>query len=620
MGDISKLNVGGTLYDIKDAKARTDVSDLKEDITEVSTQIVGINIFDSSEVEEKSINSSGVIASATGFYLSKPYPVYPNAVYEVANSLGSSGYLNLAFFDDSGQFISGATDGIKKVFVAPSNARTARVCGAMASVSSQKLCCIVLKSSSDNAPNTFVLGINGNNVFDVTTIEEGKAFGSTGQPFTNSAAYISDFIPVIPNGKYKIGAAFGNASFANAVVYSKTKELVSVVDGLSKIASIPSTGYYIKLSGILTAKNNQSLHYINYYDEQIDAKFSDADNVLIGSDLFISANAETGKFFDNSGNPTTNVAGYISDYIRVIPNAEYAMLASVTSPTSINAVIYDSDKVKLASNYTINGVATRFTIPPNGAYVRLNGLLANISKQGFFLVPYNLENVCAGKRCICYGDSLTEYDGNQFTSGVHQGETCVGFESYMRKDLKMSWVFNRGGSGMTTPEFIGRLLSEVSNVADYDYMTIMGGDNDDRLDVSVGEIAPIGSTFDDTTVIGALQKGIEQSLAVNPSLRIVMMTEPIGWTGRNVGGVDTLVRVQEKYPQAYRDVAAFYGIPLIDLWNESGINELNRNYFYADVSDDTNVLYMYHPYNTGWKRISQLICMAFRSYERGYIS
>ena len=31
MGDISKLNVGGTLYDIKDAKARTDVSDLKED-------------------------------------------------------------------------------------------------------------------------------------------------------------------------------------------------------------------------------------------------------------------------------------------------------------------------------------------------------------------------------------------------------------------------------------------------------------------------------------------------------------------------------------------------------------------------------------------------------------
>ena len=31
MGDISKLNVGGTLYDIKDAKAREDVSDLKED-------------------------------------------------------------------------------------------------------------------------------------------------------------------------------------------------------------------------------------------------------------------------------------------------------------------------------------------------------------------------------------------------------------------------------------------------------------------------------------------------------------------------------------------------------------------------------------------------------------
>lgn len=589
------------------------VGELKSDLSDIALEIVGVNIFNSADTESgKYINTSGAIATASGFYVSKPYKVYPNATYEIALALGSDSFLSFAFYDESGQYISDSTSPRKTVYTAPSNARTARVSGDTAKVSSQSLICIALPTVSNNAENKYVAAINGDNLFNASNTTDGKSLNASGLEVSNSAAYISEYIPVIPNGIYELALAIGNDTFANIVVYDKNKAVVQVVDGVTKVATITSSGYFARLCGLLEKKSEQTFKYINPCNEEIDTKYTNAVNALIGKDLFVLANTEQGKFLNNFGNETTNSAGYISEYIRVIPNATYVMLAGVHSSGAINAVIYDKYKNKLA-NGIIDGLTTMFVIPSDGAFVRLNGILGNIANQSFYLVYYNLENVCAGKTCVCYGDSLTEYDGKPFTAGVHQGEICVGFESYMRKDLKMSKVANRGGSGMTTPEILERIKT-WAEVASYDYMTLMSGDNDDRLDVPIGTLAPIGSTFDTTTVYGALQEAVEYCLDLNPLLRIVIMTEPIGWTGRTVDGVQKLVRVQEIYPQAYRNVAKLYGLPLIDLWANSGINEFNRNQLYADVSDATNTSYMYHPNNNGWERLSQLICMAFRHF------
>ena len=598
-----------------DAKATGDaIFESKSDLNEIVLESAGINIFNSTDTESgKYINTSGDIIAGSGFYVSNPYKIYPNATYELSDSLGSNNFLNIAFYDSNNQFIDGITNGIGKIFTAPDNARTARVCGAEARISNQSLVCVAMSTVSNNTENKYIAGINGDNLFIASNATDGYAFSSSGNDISNSAAYISDYIPVIPNGKYELALSIGNNTFGNIVVYDKNKSIVQVADGVTTIITIPSNGYFARICGLITTKNDQSFKYINPYTEKIDNKYANEVNALIGRDLFVSTNAEEGKFFTSGGNETTNSAGYISEYIRVIPNATYVMLTGVETTNAINAVIYDKDKNKL-SNGIIDGLTTIFVIPSNGAFIRFNGILSRIAEQGFYLVSYNLENVCAGKTCVCYGDSLTEYDGRPFTTGVHQGELCVGFESYMRKDLNMSKVTNRGGSGMTTPEILERIKT-WAEVANYDYMTLMGGDNDDRLDVPIGALAPIGSTFDTTTVYGALQEAVEYCLGLNPLLRIVMMTEPIGWTGRTVDGVQKLVRVQEIYPQAYRDVAKLYGIPLIDLWENSGINEYNRNDLYADVSDATNTSYMYHPYNNGWQRLSQLICMAFRHFK-----
>ena len=115
---------------------------------------------------------------------------------------------------------------------------------------------------------------------------------------------------------------------------------------------------------------------------------------------------------------------------------------------------------------------------------------------------------------------------------------------------------------------------------------------------------PAGSTFDTDTVYGALQDAIESLLTAKPTVRIVIMTEPMGWTYTN----GAMKRVSELIPEAYRRVASQYGLPLIDLWNNSGINELTRNTYYADPTPATNQLYMYHPNNDGWERLSRIIC------------
>ena len=231
-----------------------------------------------------------------------------------------------------------------------------------------------------------------------------------------------------------------------------------------------------------------------------------------------------------------------------------------------------------------------------------NDIIGNFNYE---LVPY----AKCYKKCYCYGDSLTWYDGHEFTWGDHQGEMCVGFESYLRAYLRMS-VTNVGVSGETTPEICARLASD-SGPRTANYITIMGGDNDDRLQITPGNVLPAGSTFDTTTVAGALQNAIETVQAANPDARIILMTEPIGWTYRN----GDMERVDDEYPKTYRKVAEMYGLPLIDLWNESGINEMNREDYMIDPTvSDGNTSYIYHPSNKAWERIGKLICKVLEKY------
>ena len=121
------------------------------------------------------------------------------------------------------------------------------------------------------------------------------------------------------------------------------------------------------------------------------------------------------------------------------------------------------------------------------------------------------------KNIACYGDSLTFYDGHTFTWGEHKDEMCVGFETYLQNELNTLNISNFGVSGNTTPQICSNIKNTSSNILNTkDVITIMGGDNDDRLNVSVGTLSPINSTFNTSTVYGALQDAIEWILNSYP--------------------------------------------------------------------------------------------------------
>lgn len=388
-----------------------------------------------------------------------------------------------------------------------------------------------------------------------------------------------------------------------AYVNSTTYKLAFMVTDADDVRIASSTGSTIGIgSWTYTVPDNAKWLYLNSYGDKLARVYVEKD--LIDATIY----SQYGPIFtyDAIAKKLT-VSNRFEGTVRpfyvghsVCGRMDYLTISAETSQTIDNIynglLYYDADLNQFRHNATWrsnknNAPATTYLIAEfvNGRIVSDSEFVMAGDKDRF-----------QGKKLYCYGDSLTWYDGNQATWGPHQGDTIVGYESYLRAYLSMT-VVNRGYSGKTTPQIISNLLSH--DIDDADMLSIMGGDNDDRLSVSIGSLLPSGSEFDETTVIGALQSGIEYVLTNNPTCKLFLMTEPLGWTGRS----GELIRVDDDYPNAYRRVAEYYGLPLLDLRNTSGVNELTRNSMYLDPPDTENVTYMYHPSSEGWAVISERI-------------
>ncbi len=298
----------------------------------------------------------------------------------------------------------------------------------------------------------------------------------------------------------------------------------------------------------------------------------------------------------------SNVVNGTASPVYLSAGWKYFTLAS--GATQINQSLSGINNGTLAFDTIDNMFAflPKFIIDDRNRYVWIASFInGTVSDTASRIITIANENKHAKKSMVCYGDSLTWYDGQQATWGPDQGTTIVGFESYLRAYLNLS-VTNAGQSGQTLPQICARMVSD-SVPRNMDIVMLMGGNNDDRLGVSVGTLLPQGSTFNTSTTIGAMQNAIETVLTANPTATLILATEPMGWTWNG----SSLERVDDVYPNAIRQVAELYGLPLLDLWKISGVNEMTRNTMYLDPPDTENQQYMYHPNNYGWKVISERI-------------
>lgn len=178
-----------------------------------------------------------------------------------------------------------------------------------------------------------------------------------------------------------------------------------------------------------------------------------------------------------------------------------------------------------------------------------------------------------GRKINFLGDSITEGVG---TSGEEKR-----FTSLIEKNLGLAAARNYGISGTRyarqkrpsdSPQTDRDFCSRVSEMAqDADIVLVFGGTND----FGHGD-APFGSFSDRTcaTFYGACHELYSKLITRYPAALIGILTplhrenedDPLGDSGKNPPGA-----LLSEYVEAIRRVAAYYALPVLDLFSMSGL-------------------------------------------------
>jgi len=173
-------------------------------------------------------------------------------------------------------------------------------------------------------------------------------------------------------------------------------------------------------------------------------------------------------------------------------------------------------------------------------------------------------SVLDGKTLLALGDSLI------YGSRLGNEKTWVnllGEKHHMR-------VFNYGQNGNTVA-LQGRETSQRPMCVRYremveetDYLVILGGANDKRLDVPLGEIS--WENRECGTFAGALNVLLEGVTGRYPRARILLMTNYRRWPKANGLGL-----TEEAYVDAMLEVAGMWGLPCFDNYRRCGLSFQN---------------------------------------------
>lgn len=173
-------------------------------------------------------------------------------------------------------------------------------------------------------------------------------------------------------------------------------------------------------------------------------------------------------------------------------------------------------------------------------------------------------SILDGKSLIALGDSLIYGNrlGNEKT-WIHM----LGEKHHMR-------VYNYGENGNPVaiqngePDRIPMCVRYKNMVKDADYVVILGGANDKRLGVPIGEMTV--SNRDCTTFVGALNTLIAGVVEQYPKARILFMTNYNRWPEKNAVGLSDL-----DYVDAMLEVTGFWSIPCFDNYRRCGLSFQN---------------------------------------------
>lgn len=375
--------------------------------------------------------------------------------------------------------------------------------------------------------------------------------------------------------------------------------------------------YVTGLTGIDSIYDAANLVWENGYSyntskrEKIVTAVASVSNIIMAKSLFIEVTA-------NDISATTGIMCYDENMapLGVVP------AYNESSGTLITVRLLNYTKY-VSFSYTTSDISTFTCQFTSGVlYTNSTGLSFATVLNGTTIDVYDIavggaHSRIRGKNGISFGDSITWYDGQQFTNThTQEGQIAIGYQSYLRDEFECS-IQNLGASGHTMPTiYNNRVLP--ANYTDIDFVTLTSGANDARLGVPIGTVADIGSVFDTSTFAGAMQAAIEYILAQNNHIIIFLLTPIKGWflengTGSVPGSYPDIPLV---YPDIIKEIGSLYSLPVIDMYSNVFINEITRPIYIGDKDmwGTEPAAYYLHPTNLGFKMMGEYICKQIATF------
>jgi lysophospholipase L1-like esterase len=355
---------------------------------------------------------------------------------------------------------------------------------------------------------------------------------------------------------------------------------------------------------IRTQVNNSKSDLINAKNSIIGGNYKD----IKWFDGISFSKTTNGELISNNGTQTATT----TELLPVTKGAKIIVSADFIARFGA----YDENKNFISDSYISEKPDYIEYTPTENGYIRVSIFYKDVVENGVTVFsavnkedvsitcniePINIENYWYGKSFVSLGDSITWQDGKEYTQGNYIGKIARGYQTIIKEKLGFISYNNMGISGRPiangTTNGDGTVTTAQSiNYTGFDLCIIAGGTNDFKLNVPLGEIGVIGDTeFDNTTFYGAYREMIEYILTQKPTIRICLFT-PLqrNTSSYDVNSLNTVGHKLIDYVNAIKLVGEMYGIPVCDMYANSGFTKLTL---------DTYTMDGLHPNDIGYERM-----------------
>lgn len=229
-------------------------------------------------------------------------------------------------------------------------------------------------------------------------------------------------------------------------------------------------------------------------------------------------------------------------------------------------------------------------IPSNARYFMITNYDDTFSHKNKFvnIISKNVTSKNTVGKLVTFGDSHVE-------RGLWQSTVAKYFNVTDHVNLGIGSSAVAVNENATKLPFIDDTRISEIKAENPDTLIIIGGTNDVHLDTPLGNSAELSKNIDDknkTNFYGAYSYLIETLLNWKPTLKIIVCTTPQGYYD-----ISHTLKYSD-VSKAIVEIAAYYSLPVADIFSKCGINKINL----ATYSDD-----LIHYNVAGNARVSALI-------------